>query len=235
MPTSRLSRLTTGRRRTCSSPMFLATWAVSSSSKQYLTSRVMTSLTGVLGPLPSAIARTAMSRSVIMPTRWSSSPTGSRPASIASIIRATSSMVWSGRATQTSRVMASLTRMLSSFLKAERPGVGSLGPAGGGQRGDRRGPVEPHEGVELAGQLDLGGVALQLGLGPVDDADEAFQPRRSQSAAQFARRVGMEDGARQAGLVELPLDAVGPRGPHLFDLHRPVPVRGGGDAAALGV
>ena len=32
MPTSRLSRLSTGNRRTCSSPMFSATWAVSSSS-----------------------------------------------------------------------------------------------------------------------------------------------------------------------------------------------------------
>src|SRR5829696_4400666 len=131
MPTSRLSRFSTGRRRTCSSPMFWATWALSSSSKQYLTSSLITSLTDVLGPLPSAMARTAMSRSVMVPTSRSSSPTGSRPASIASIMRATSSIVWSGRAMQTSRVMISLTFMVSSWVAVRartdrspgRPGV----------------------------------------------------------------------------------------------------------------
>src|SRR5215213_2342420 len=60
----------------------------------------------------------AMSRSVIIPTSLSFSPTGIEPASISAMILATSRMLWPGVATRTSRVIASLTRMgslLSSF------------------------------------------------------------------------------------------------------------------------
>src|SRR5262249_15588486 len=77
----------------------------------YLTSLVITSRTRVCGPLPSATPRTAMSRSVIMPTSLSLSPTGNRPASISRIMRAASWMVWSGPGILTSRVMHSLTFM----------------------------------------------------------------------------------------------------------------------------
>src|SRR5688572_28971081 len=80
-------------------------------------SLLMMSRTGVSGPLPSATARMAMSRSVIMPTRRSFSPTGTAPASISAMILAASRMVWVGLATRTSRVIASLTRMeISSGL-----------------------------------------------------------------------------------------------------------------------
>src|SRR5688500_16978767 len=112
MPTRRFSRLTTGRRRTLMSPMFCATWSRSSSSKQYFTSLLITSRTGVSGPLPTATARIAISRSVIMPTSRSFSPTGIEPASISAMIFATSRMLCPGLATRTSRVIASLTRMV---------------------------------------------------------------------------------------------------------------------------
>src|ERR1043165_1981876 len=57
-----------------------------------------------------------MSRSVIMPTRRSFSPTGMEPALISSIIFATSRIDCPGVATRTSRVIASLTRMTSPSL-----------------------------------------------------------------------------------------------------------------------
>src|SRR5882757_825995 len=93
----------------------------------------MTWRTGVDGPLFSATARTAMSRSVMMPTSRSFSATGSAPTSMSHIARAASRMVWSGCATNTSRLMASLTRM-----------VGSCGGKGrGGQWRSRRKVARP--------------------------------------------------------------------------------------------
>src|ERR671915_1114072 len=77
-------------------------------------SLLITSRTGVSGPLPWATARIAMSRSVIMPIRRSFSPTGMEPASISAIIFATSRMLWPGVATRTWRVIASLTRIKAS-------------------------------------------------------------------------------------------------------------------------
>src|SRR5690242_2370617 len=44
------------------------------------------------------------------------------------------------------------------------------------QRLDGAGLVEPDVGIELAGELDAGIVALHLGVGPVDHANEALQP-----------------------------------------------------------
>src|SRR5205807_2093143 len=58
----------------------------------------------------------AMSRSVIMPTRRSFSPTGIAPASISAMIFATSRMLCPGLAIRTSRVIASLTRIGSPSL-----------------------------------------------------------------------------------------------------------------------
>src|SRR5881396_2785586 len=57
-----------------------------------------------------------MSRSVIIPTRRSLSPTGIAPASISAMIFATSRMLCPGLATRTSRVIASLTRIGSPSL-----------------------------------------------------------------------------------------------------------------------
>src|SRR5687768_15716382 len=83
----------------------------------------MTSPTGVSHGRSFATARIAMSRSVIMPTRRSSSPTGRTPASHSAIMRAASAIVWSGRATTTSVVIASLTFMAAPL---RFQGVGRL-------------------------------------------------------------------------------------------------------------
>src|SRR5688572_13473679 len=75
----------------------------------------MISPIGVSGDLPTATARTAISRSVIIPTSRSFSLTGSAPASISAIMRAAWRMVSPGLAMRTSCVMASLTFMAQSF------------------------------------------------------------------------------------------------------------------------
>src|SRR5690348_7513296 len=61
------------------------------------------------GAMPWATARTAISRSVIMPTRRSFSPSGSAPAPISFMMRAAVSIVSSGDTSSTSRVITSLT------------------------------------------------------------------------------------------------------------------------------
>src|SRR5919197_1817027 len=95
-----------------------------------MTSVLITSRTGVSGPLPCATARIAMSRSVIIPTSRSLSPTGIAPASISAMIFATSRMLWPGLATRTSRVIASLTRIFT-------PSLGGLFPLSTKQEIDR--------------------------------------------------------------------------------------------------
>src|SRR4051812_28675495 len=111
MPTRRLSWLTTGRRRTLMSAIFNATSSTSSSSKQYFTSALITSRTLVSADLPAATARMAMSRSVIIPTSRSFSPTGSDPQSSFAIRHAASRIDWSGLVTWTSLLITWLTCM----------------------------------------------------------------------------------------------------------------------------
>src|SRR5262245_30749019 len=116
MPTRRFLRLGTGRRRTLMSARWWAASSISSSSKQYITLPLLiTSRILVLGFSPLATARTTMSRSVIMPTSRSLSPTGSTPASMAAISLAASWMLWFGLAIWTSGVIASLTLMSASI------------------------------------------------------------------------------------------------------------------------
>src|SRR5207248_887971 len=74
-----------------------------------MTSRTRTSA----GALPSAVARTVMSRSVTMPTSRSLSQTGSGPTSSDFIFAAASWRVASGLVHSTPRVITSLTRMRS--------------------------------------------------------------------------------------------------------------------------
>ncbi len=69
----------------------------------------MMSRTFVSGPLPSAMARIAMSRSDSAPTIRSFSPTGIIPNSPFSIELAASRIVMSGLSTSTSRVITSMT------------------------------------------------------------------------------------------------------------------------------
>src|SRR6478609_12110640 len=76
-------------------------------------SSVISSRTGVSGPLPLAMPRTAISRSVIMPISRSPSVTGIEPASALSMKFAASWTGWSGRTVCTSRVITSLIFMVA--------------------------------------------------------------------------------------------------------------------------
>jgi hypothetical protein len=78
---------------------------------------LITRLTCVSGPWPFATARTAMSRSVIIPISLSLSATGSEPMSQSSISAAASWIDWLGWISITSRVIASLTFMGSPFRR----------------------------------------------------------------------------------------------------------------------
>jgi hypothetical protein len=89
-PTSRLSLSTTGRRRICFVPMASSTVFRSSSARAVWGSREIYSTTGEVQAAPPATARTAMSRSVIVPIRVSPSATGMKPKSPAAIREATS-------------------------------------------------------------------------------------------------------------------------------------------------
>src|SRR5581483_7730252 len=119
---------------------------------------------------------------------------------------------------------------------AERPGIGGLARVLlSGQWRDGAGLVEPDVGVELAGEFDAGIVALQLGVGPIDHADEALEPLLAELGAQrFARLAHHQHATADAAVVELPLDAAGPRRPYVHDLHRPVPVMRRRHGAAVG-
>src|SRR5262249_15952308 len=125
IPTKRFSWLSTGSRRSLMSAIFCTMSSRSSSSKQYMTSLLMISRIGVCGPLSAPMARMAMSRSVIMPTSRSSSPTGNTPASICAIRRAASRIDWLGLAILTSLVIASLTCMAFSPHGLERLRTGA--------------------------------------------------------------------------------------------------------------
>jgi hypothetical protein len=133
IPTRRLSRLTTGRRRTHQWLIFSDTSSTLSFSKQYSTSEDIAWPTVIFsGSRPSATTRRVMSRSVIVPINWSFSPTGSAPASRSAINRAASLSVSSGLTACTSGFTMSPTlieRLLSPpsevnserFLKAGVP------------------------------------------------------------------------------------------------------------------
>src|SRR5574342_396835 len=73
-----------------------------------------------VGSRPAATARTARSRSVSMPTRWSSSFTGSAPTFRAFILAAAAWMVSSGPMVSARSVMTSLTSMAASFPRSGR-------------------------------------------------------------------------------------------------------------------
>src|SRR5690606_21596345 len=104
----------------------------------------MISPTRASGPQPSPTPRMAMSRSVIMPTRRSSLPTGRTPASICAIICAARSIVSSGETTRTSldmhwpifitcllcRPRPALMRRRSAIGAAELAFVGPASEAG---------------------------------------------------------------------------------------------------------
>jgi len=113
-------RLTTGSRRISSSAMLAATSSTSWSSKQYLISPLMTCCTGVAGARFSATARTAMSRSVNMPTSLSSRCTATLPTSFSRISSAASAIVCSGVTRNTSPVITSPTRFMIQWLRSKK-------------------------------------------------------------------------------------------------------------------
>src|SRR5258708_250687 len=128
---------------------------------------VMTSRTRVLrGSLPSATARTVMSRSVTMPARRSLSQMGSGPTSRSFILRAASCSVASGLTHSTPRVMTSFTCMAelvmerwgSTGLIAYRPPAGL--PAGGDGEEGRAGRGAGGSLLQRPGEV----VQLALGL-----------------------------------------------------------------------
>src|SRR5215472_307869 len=121
MPMRRLLRSMTGRRRTWISLMFLHTCEASSSSKQYLTSRVIASRTLAPGPLPSATPRIAMSRSVTMPISRSPSATGRTPQSHSLMSFAACCSVSFGWANFASRVITSRIFIQASYAHAAAP------------------------------------------------------------------------------------------------------------------
>ena len=79
-------------------------------------------------------------------------------------------------------------------------------------------------------------VALQLGLGPVDDAHGALEPRWRQLGAYFlARRLAeMQQEGADARLVAQPLVALGVRRTESHHPHRAVPIVRRGDRSMVG-
>src|SRR3990167_3249784 len=122
-------------------------------------------------------------------------------------------------------------------LDPERVGLVIVtGAAGGAERFDRVGFVEPDEGIELIGQHGLEVVALQLGQRPVDDADGALEQEGGQPVAQgLALGIApVEQGGAEAALVKLILPTVRARRADVLDVHLAIPVVGGGHLAMVG-
>jgi hypothetical protein len=105
-----------------------------------------------------------------------------------------------------------------------------------GQRIDRVGLVEPDVLVELRRQNRLEVVALQLGVGTVDDSDRPLEARLCQLVGELvaSRIAERELERRHPGVVAQPLVAVRARRSHAHAFHRSVPVVGGCDDPVIG-
>ena len=123
MPTTWCSASTTGSRRICTSDICCIASCTVCSEVHQRAWPVITSPTCVSPGSPAAVARTVMSRSVIMPTRPLWSHTGSEPTLSSSITCAARCRLSSGRTTCTLRVM-----------KSEIFCMGGLATGGGGDR-----------------------------------------------------------------------------------------------------
>lgn len=77
-------------------------------------------------------------------------------------------------------------------------------------------------------------MALQFGVGTVDNSDKTFEPRLDQATAKALIAAKLEKAPRHTGVVKLALVAVRPRGPHLHHFHLAVPVRRGGHGTPMG-
>src|ERR1700712_5747991 len=76
------------------------------------------------------------------------------------------------------------------------------------KRRDRRRLVKPHEGIKLTRQRRVGVVAHELGLGPVDHADEPLQAWLPQPSAKRFIPGEVEQKARYTSLMAEPLVTV---------------------------
>src|SRR6476646_3863106 len=172
----------TGRRRTWASPILRAASSTSSSTRATISPPLISSRTGVSGPLPLATPRTAMSRSVIIPIRRSPSTTGIDPASALSMKFAASCAVWSAPIVSTSRVITSLT--FTGLLPLEESTLKTNG---------RSGPFLRLR--HVLGQKVVGGDQLVPLVEdfdrPADDADvlalQRFRPDRELDPHRIAR------------------------------------------------
>src|SRR5690606_5123116 len=104
----------------------------------------------------------------------------------------------------------------SSASEPERIGLRDPARQLGGESGDGGGLVEPDVFVELPRQDRLEVVALKLGVGPIDDADGALEPRGHQLVPDGVslRKAQVQEPRRELGAVEEPFVAVGDRRPH---------------------
>src|SRR5436190_15416244 len=76
-------------------------------------------------------------------------------------------------------------------------------------------------------------MAHQLGIGPINDADEPLQPRLQQPTAKRLMPAEVEQEARNACVMAEPLVAIAMRRPHALDLHVAAPIRGSGHCADM--
>ena len=82
--------------------------------------------------------------------------------------------------------------------------------------------------------IDCTTACNQLGVRPVDHADEPFQPGLQQAPAQRFVAAEIEQEARKPGIMAEPLIAVAVGRPHALDLHLSVPVGRRRDRAGVG-
>ena len=82
------------------------------------------------------------------------------------------------------------TRPEAGASEAERIGLVLAGGDGCRQRRHGPGFIEPDEGVVLTGKRRSAVVAPAFGLGPIDDADVALEPRLGQDATQIVMPAG---------------------------------------------
>jgi hypothetical protein len=76
-------------------------------------------------------------------------------------------------------------------------------------------------------------MAVELGLRPVDHADEAFQARREEIASKLGIARQVEQERRDIRVVAEPLEAARQRRAHGHHPHRFVPVVGRRDRAGM--
>jgi hypothetical protein len=73
------------------------------------------------------------------------------------------------------------------------------------ERRDRRSLVEPDKGIELLWKRGAGVVARQFGVGPVDNADESFEPWLQEALPKCLVPAEVEQETRNVRIMAQPL------------------------------